>query len=53
MRLEPCYVLIINLHYLCYGSEVIHFECVCCVCGDDNDNVVNTLEVDSVNSKFD
>lgn len=34
MRFEPCYVLIINLHYLCYGSEVIYFECVC-VCVDE------------------
>lgn len=49
MRFEPCYGLIINLHYLWYGSEVIHFECVCV---DDDDNVVNTLEADSVHLKF-
>jgi hypothetical protein len=28
VRFEPSYVSIINLHFLCYGSEVIHFECV-------------------------
>ena len=28
MRFEPHYVLIIILHYLCYGSEMIHFEFV-------------------------
>jgi len=58
VRFELCYMLIINLHYLCYGSEMIHFECVCVhvrvhVFVDDNDNVVNTLEIDSVHLKFD
>jgi len=37
---------------------MIHFECVCVhvrvhVFVDDNDNVVNTLEIDSVHLKFD